>query len=93
MRPDIAEIGDTPMLGARPPDPASGMDTNRSFYRYAALKATCTRLAPSGSQETTVDSPKVDEKFPEIINPQAEEIFDLGSGVCAIRDSNPEPAG
>jgi hypothetical protein len=58
-----------------------------------ALHPSCALGLPSGSQETTMDREEVDEMIPDNTKPQAEEIFNLGSGGCAIRDSNPEPAG
>lgn len=64
------------------------MDTNRSRYRYAALKATCTRLAPSGDH---CGQSRVGEKMPEITNPQAEEIFDLGSEGAPSGTRTPNP--
>ncbi|UOZ07029.1 hypothetical protein [Amycolatopsis sp. WQ 127309] len=46
---------------------------------------------PSGSQETTVDSPEAEEEVPETTNPQAEEIFDLGSEGAPSGTRTPNP--
>ncbi|MFJ1761386.1 tyrosine-type recombinase/integrase [Amycolatopsis sp. NPDC088138] len=56
-----------------------------------ALHPACALGLPSGSQETTVDSVQADEKFPEITNPQAEEIFDLGSEGAPSGTRTPNP--
>ncbi len=56
-----------------------------------ALHPACALGLPSGSRPTTVDSSEVDEKFPEIANPQAEEIFDLGSEGAPSGTRTPNP--
>ncbi len=55
------------------------------------LSIVAARKAPA-----TVDGEKAEEKFPEITNPQVEEIFDLGSEGAPsgtrrrVRDSEPK---
>ena len=51
----------------------------------------CALGLPSGSQETTKDSEEVDEVIPDNAKPQAEEIFNLGSGCAPSGTRTPNP--
>ena len=56
-----------------------------------ALHPACALGLPSGSQKTTVDSAQAEESLPDTTNPQAEEIFDLGSEGAPSGTRTPNP--